>query len=134
MSRRRLTAAQIPSEIPASRRARDVSSFAEDMSKRSASKFGSASADGAEASESAASTFSGYQDIVIESGEAHQGRAEPYWIPHPQDEDECIRDVLFCYRCYDGVRDDRRRGLGMSHGSDRDGRRDSDESGGDYWD
>ena len=70
----------------------------------------------------------------FECGEAHQGRAEPYWIPHPQDEDECIRDVLFCYRCYDGVRDDRRRGLGMSHGSGRYGRRDSDEGEGDYWD
>lgn len=26
----------------------------------------------------------------FECGEAHQGRAEPYWIPHPQDEDECM--------------------------------------------
>ena len=58
------------------------------------------------------------QGRCFECGDKHHGDALEYWIPHPQDEGDSIHGVLFCYRCYDSVRNDRRRDLGMSHYSD----------------
>lgn len=51
-------------------------------------------------------------------GEKHNGQSVEYWIPHPQDESDHLDGVDFCYLCYDDVRNDRRRDLGMSHYSD----------------
>ena len=53
--------------------------------------------------------------LCYECGAKHHGRAAEYWIEHPQDEGDSIPGVLFCYDCYDDVRSDRRRGLGMSY-------------------
>ena len=72
------------------------------------------------------------EERCFECGVKHRGNAEEYWIPHPQDESDQIQGVLFCYDCYDSVRNARRRDLGMSHySSDEDSDERSDSGDGD---